>query len=318
MLEITHIKVTVIIPAFNAEPYIQQALESVLNQTEQNLEVIICDDCSTDNTVTVIQSMINIDNRIKLLKNTHNKGPSYSRNRAITEAKGDWIAILDADDFYHKDRLKALLLLAESNQADMVADNICYVDVDGNHKIIAIEDSKLNSQIKVIDAKTYIENDLPTTTSFNYGFLQPIIRTAFLKENQISYDESTNLGEDFILCAELLIKGAKFILTKHPYYYYRVVDQSFSRSGDNQSYHELLNNNAKLIHYSKSANNHEITILLEIRQKSYADVIIFNQIIEFIKQKQFYLAITKLLSNQQSWLTCMRLGHQYLIKGLTK
>ena len=318
MLEITNIIVTVIIPAFNAEPYIQQALESVLNQTEQNLEVIICDDCSTDNTVTVIQSMINIDNRIKLLKNTHNKGPSYSRNRAITEAKGDWIAILDADDFYHKDRLKALLLLAESNKADMVADNICYVDVNGNHKIIAIKDSELKSQIKLIDAKTFIENDFPTTTSFDYGFLKPIIRTAFLKENQISYDESTKLGEDFILCAELLIKGAKFILTKQPYYYYRVVEKSLSRSGDNKSYHELLNNNAKLIHYSKSANNHAITILLEKRKKSYADIIIFNQIIEFIKQKQFYLAITKLLSNQESWLTCVLLGYQYLIKRLTK
>jgi len=96
--------VSVIIPAYNAENYIEKAIQSVLEQTYPNFEVIVIDDNSTDRTVDVVREFR--DERIKLLVNEQNMGPSYSRNRGIIEAKGEWIALLDSDDWWDKDRCK--------------------------------------------------------------------------------------------------------------------------------------------------------------------------------------------------------------------
>jgi len=77
--------VSVIIPTYNVEKYIKQCINSVLAQTHKNLEIIIVDDCSADNTLKIVQSYA--DSRINILINKENKGPSYSRNRAIEKAK---------------------------------------------------------------------------------------------------------------------------------------------------------------------------------------------------------------------------------------
>jgi glycosyltransferase involved in cell wall biosynthesis len=89
-------KISVIMAAYNSERFIGEAIASVVRQTYDNWELIIVDDCSTDNTATEIKKYT--DKRIVYLKNDENKGAAYSRNRAIKAAKGEFIAILDADD----------------------------------------------------------------------------------------------------------------------------------------------------------------------------------------------------------------------------
>lgn len=98
--------VSVIMPNYNSGKYISQAIESVLNQTYENVELIIVDDCSTDNSIEIIKSFQNKDNRIKLFKNEKNSGAAVSRNRAIKEANGVWIAFLDSDDIWMPDKLE--------------------------------------------------------------------------------------------------------------------------------------------------------------------------------------------------------------------
>ena len=90
--------VSIIMPAYNCEKYIKNSIESVLNQTYENWELIIVDDCSTDNTVGVIKEFN--DKRIKLFQNKANSGAAFSRNWALREARGKWIAFLDADDVW--------------------------------------------------------------------------------------------------------------------------------------------------------------------------------------------------------------------------
>ena len=89
-------KVSVIILAYNTEKYIAQAINSALRQTEKNIEIIIVDDGSTDNTLEVIKSFF--DKRIKVLVNPQNLGQNFSANRAIKAANGNWITRLDSDD----------------------------------------------------------------------------------------------------------------------------------------------------------------------------------------------------------------------------
>ncbi|MGL6343088.1 MAG: glycosyltransferase family 2 protein, partial [Waterburya sp.] len=99
-------EVSVIVPAYNSEDYLPKALESVFNQTYNNLEVILIDDASSDATVKIANSFN--DKRLKIIKNQQNKGVSYSRNCGIKQAQGNWIALLDSDDWYAPDRLEKL------------------------------------------------------------------------------------------------------------------------------------------------------------------------------------------------------------------
>lgn len=106
--------VSIIMPSYNTAKYISDSIESVLNQTYDNWELIIVDDCSTDNTDSVV-SKFN-DNRIRYLKNEKNLGAAVSRNRALREATGKWIAFLDSDDLWTYDKLeKQIKFMFENN-----------------------------------------------------------------------------------------------------------------------------------------------------------------------------------------------------------
>lgn len=99
--------VSIIMPSYNAERYIENAIKSVLAQTYSQWELIIVDDCSSDETVEVISKFK--DNRIRLLQNEKNIGAALSRNRALREASGRWIAFLDSDDIWHPEKLERQL-----------------------------------------------------------------------------------------------------------------------------------------------------------------------------------------------------------------
>ena len=96
--------VTVLMPVYNGEKYLAEAIESVLNQTFADFELLIIDDCSSDNSVEIIQSYN--DNRLKLIINEENIGQSKTLNKGIEFAKGKYIARLDQDDLSYKERLQ--------------------------------------------------------------------------------------------------------------------------------------------------------------------------------------------------------------------
>ena len=105
--------VSIIIPMYNREKTIKMAVESILEQTCQDFELIIVDDCSTDNTDEVVASIK--DERIRYLKNERNSGAAVSRNRALREAKGRWIAFLDSDDLWMPEKLEKQISFMEKN-----------------------------------------------------------------------------------------------------------------------------------------------------------------------------------------------------------
>jgi succinoglycan biosynthesis protein ExoO len=102
--------VTVILPTYNSASFVSRAIDSVLGQQgDHRLELIIVDDCSTDVTVELIKQRYGADARVKVIVSERNGGPGIARNLALAEAKGDWIALIDADDAWTADRLSALL-----------------------------------------------------------------------------------------------------------------------------------------------------------------------------------------------------------------
>lgn len=101
--------VSIITPCWNCVAYVTKTIQSVQEQTYRNWELIIVDDCSTDNSDQIIKPLLELDSRIRLLKNPKNMGAAMSRNYALREAKGRWIAFLDADDLWAPDKLEKQL-----------------------------------------------------------------------------------------------------------------------------------------------------------------------------------------------------------------
>lgn len=132
--------VSIIMPSYNTAQYIAETIQSVIDQSYKNWELIIVDDCSTDNTDFIV-SKIN-DQRIIFLKNKKNSGAAVSRNKALREAKGKWIAFLDSDDLWKPDKLEKQIQFMNKNNYSFSYTNYVEIDVDGNETGVKVTGPK--------------------------------------------------------------------------------------------------------------------------------------------------------------------------------
>ena len=139
-------KVSVIMPAFNCEEFIDRTIESVLKQEYENWELIIVDDCSTDKTSDIAEKYAKTDSRIKILKNKTNKGAACSRNTAIEYASGRYLAFLDSDDVWNCKKLAKQIDYMEKNAFSFTC--TAYDKIDES-------DNSLNRVIKCHDCLDY-------------------------------------------------------------------------------------------------------------------------------------------------------------------
>lgn len=119
-------------PSYNSMNYISNSINSVVNQTYENWELIIVDDFSDDNTVSIIKSFISLDNRIRLIKNTKNRGAAFTRNTAILESKYSYLAFLDSDDIWVKEKLEKQLFFMKRNKIAFSFSGFEIIDKNGN------------------------------------------------------------------------------------------------------------------------------------------------------------------------------------------
>ena len=137
--------VSIIMPSYNTALYIEETIQSVLNQTYPKWELIIVDDCSTDNTDEVLEKIK--DPRIHYLKNEKNSGAAVSRNKALREAKGQWIAFLDSDDLWMPNKLEKQIRFMEENGYVFSYTNYEEIDVNGNKTGVSVTGPKKITKI---------------------------------------------------------------------------------------------------------------------------------------------------------------------------
>ena len=135
--------VSIITPSYNSEKFISQTIESVINQTYKNWEMIIVDDVSPDDSNDIIEEYEKKDSRIKLIKLEKNSGPAVARNRAIEEAKGRYIAFLDADDLWMSEKLEKQIAFMDEKKCTLSYTSYGTMDEDGNDldRIVSAKDS---------------------------------------------------------------------------------------------------------------------------------------------------------------------------------
>lgn len=126
--------ISVVMPAYNAEKTLAQAVESVLAQTWKHFELIIVDDGSQDRTVAIAREFAERDGRVRLLCNERNSGVCYTRHRGVTEAKGDWIAFLDSDDLWLPEKLEKQVALQARTGGKLLFTGSGFMNADGQKK----------------------------------------------------------------------------------------------------------------------------------------------------------------------------------------
>lgn len=213
------IKVSVIIPVYNAGKYLEKCLDSVTRQTLKDIEIICVDDGSTDNTPEILSRFAEKDARLKVF-NQKNLFAGAARNRGIEEARGKYLAFWDGDDFFHLSALETLYKKAEKEKADIC---LCSAYVyDNETKSCAVDETILKK--RYLPREEVFSIETAPDYIFNMTARAPwnkIIRADFIKENKIEFQNLRNSNDTyFSMICMYYAKRITYVMT--PLIYYRV------------------------------------------------------------------------------------------------
>ncbi|MBV9829457.1 MAG: glycosyltransferase family 2 protein [Alphaproteobacteria bacterium] len=222
-------RVSVVIAAYNVEAEISAAIASALRQTETAIEIIIVDDCSSDATVSEVLRQAQCDSRVKLIRMPQNQGPGAARNAAIDVARGDWIAVLDADDEFEPRRLERLCAAGSEEGADIVSDNILLCEP--GHPPVPLLNPDHWPAPRLMDAHEFVCGNRGARHQGRvvYGFMKPVFRRAFLARERLRFPP-VYFAEDYIFYLRCLVAGARWLVVPEPLYRYRVSAASLTGS----------------------------------------------------------------------------------------
>jgi succinoglycan biosynthesis protein ExoO len=317
-------EVSVVIPTYNSEKYIAQALESIFNQSYRNLEVILIDDASQDSTVEIANRFD--DRRLKIFSHPQNRGVSYGRNFGIKQAQGKWIALLDSDDWYAPERLEKLITLGEARDVDLIADDLWLINEEQTQhwSTLLRECPKMEFPvIALIDAVNFVVSDrldlINAERTWSLSYTKPIIRREFLLKHQIWYDENLNVGEDFSLYLECLRHQGRFYLVNQPYYYYRTRTTSLSIRKPTEYLAESCAITQSFIDREVSSLSCDDFSLLKALLENllrFQKRLAFYQLLENLQEQKVYSAIAHLIANPYVAFDLVRKSRMLLEKKL--
>lgn len=276
--------ITVIVPCYNVEKYIDKCVQSLINQTYKNLEIILVDDCSTDNTWKIINKYSKNYENIKCMKNEKNSGAGYSRNIALKQAKNDYISFIDSDDYIENNYYESMMKQLKLEKSDLIVCDIFvkYDSVDGtNQRSIACEGK--------IEKYNFIHNGLAASPC----------NKIFKKEDLLKYPFPEGImNEDIATVMAIIINSKKISYNNEVYYNYIQRKSSVQNSSLNNSRLDIF----------KSLNILEKRVPINKKNSKYWEAIIYNQIIMFLiyvipkeqdkKKRKYFLKQFDLLSRK--------------------
>lgn len=206
-------KVSVIIPVYKVEEYISKCMESVLNQTHTNLEIILVDDGSPDNSGKMCDEFALRDQRVKVI-HKENGGVSSARNVALDVVSGDYVAFIDSDDYIDEKHIENLVLLSEETETQMQICGHFVVDEQENKRI-----QNLNGVQEILCQKDAVGKLM--SSQFYCGFLwNKLYSTKVIRDCNLRFDTSISIAEDLLFNLRYMSKIDKVIYNPTPTYYY--------------------------------------------------------------------------------------------------
>lgn len=206
--------VSILSPCYNVEKFLPQCLNSIVNQTYSNLQIVMIDDGSKDGTWNILQKYATKDFRIEVY-HQDNHGVAYTRNQLLDKIKGDYVLFVDSDDWIELDMVEFLITKATVHDADVVT---CKDVI--NDGIPAVEYSEETC------TKEQFLKDFMHHTKLRGQLWNKIVKASLLKG--LRFDTAVSYGEDALLCWQFLKRTDKLIFTDKQLYHYRMVDDSLS------------------------------------------------------------------------------------------
>lgn len=225
-------KVSIIIPIYNVEKYLTKCVESVINQTYSNIEIILVDDGSPDKCGQICDEYAKKDKRIQVI-HKKNGGLSDARNKGIEKSTGDYLFFLDSDDFIEKDTIEFLTKILEENNADLSVCSVYNYNPLTNEKKRDEDVSK--DYIKVLNVEEALLLMLDTTKAFSWRAWNKLYKKELF--NNVRYPIG-KIYEDVGTTYRLILNSKKIVYSSNPKYYYVYNDCSITKT-----YH-LISKNA--------------------------------------------------------------------------
>ncbi|MBU3180711.1 glycosyltransferase family 2 protein [Clostridium psychrophilum] len=217
-------KISIIIPIYNTEKYLNRCLDSVINQTLKDIEIILIDDGSTDNSLKICKEYNSNDKRIKLI-HKKNEGVSKARNIGLSYATGEYISFIDADDWVEPNMLEELYNLIIPNNTEFCMCNYIkennggsiYMNSNISKKVLNGNNIKNFLLIPLIERE---DNEKEHTLAGFRGPCGKLFKREVIEKHNIKFENELIIGEDFLFNLEFLIHVNKAIVNEKFYYHY--------------------------------------------------------------------------------------------------
>lgn len=209
-------KISIIVPVYNVDKYLDKCIDSLINQTIEEIELIFINDGSTDDSFNILNKYKN--NRKIIVINQENRGVSYARNKGIDIATGEYIGFVDPDDIVNNNMFEIMYNAAKCNNSDMIICDYFEIDETKNKRIIKKQD--INGEDSFDILRQVLNNFI---TIQNNGYLwNKIFRADIIKKNNICFDKNITICEDVLFNLNFLRIANKINYVKKPLYSYYI------------------------------------------------------------------------------------------------
>jgi glycosyltransferase involved in cell wall biosynthesis len=306
--------VSVIIANYNDAAQLTDAIASVQHQSLKNLEIIVSDDGSTDDSFRIVTGLMRADPRIRLIRSERNYGPAAARNRALVVAKGDWIAIMDSDDLMHPARLEFLVQAAIRDGADIVADDLLEFNSDRCCRPRALLKGRWAISPFWVEIADYIRLNRLYGPGPALGYLKPLFRASIFTAPEAVYDETLTIGEDYNLVLRLLHSGKRFRVYPLLLYFYRKHKRSISYRLNVNALNALKVADLRFLNQLSGADRRLAAVVLA-RTRSINTACAFENLLSSLRDKNWMRAFGIALRRPQA-LALLRLAFAVKLRRL--
>lgn len=289
--------VSVVIACHNSAKFLADCLSSVTRQTLQDIEIIVVDDASTDDSRSIIQDFMDVDSRIILICGEIQGGPARARNRALDVCRGRWVAVFDSDDLLHRERLALLVQAAETGGGDIIADNQILFDDTPGRDARPLLQGDLARQPSVVSCADYVRSNSLNGRSVALGYLKPLFRRTFIEANGVRYNPELPIAEDYDFVFRLMLAGG--VLKVFPYltYFYRRHPTSTSFRLSRDALNRMLEGDAASCAEISGLLPQDVRGALAERRRSIETALAFGNLVERLKSRDWRGAAADIVRN---------------------
>lgn len=311
-------ELTIAISVYNVDKYLDVCLDSIINQSFKDIEILCVEDCSTDNSLAILEQYAKLDNRVRIIRNKKNSGFGYTHNIAIENCCSEYIMFVDSDDFLSPFMAETLLKNIKKYQSDFVYGN-CYQFDD---KVMSCQEWRLmpdKTFKQIVGGEVFNAQTTPALLPFNMFVMtwSKMFKTSFIKNIRFS-DLPINGDEPFFF--ECFLRAQKISYELIPLYYYRVnragslmhsnekylldfevqnqIRQMFEKYGAFEKYKEyiLIYRIFHLIHKSINYRGKIKKQMFEMLKKDFSSIDLKQYDLNILRNNQWFLEMQKILN----------------------